>query len=304
MSSSSCCKNANKAARTGHLSCLQAICSKRGFTWNSKHAKEACLIASRHGHLDCLKYAHQRGCPIDDFFEMEIEGYIIEKNVVNTAIIGGHLDCLKYAHKEAGIELIDDDAYIAASARGRLNCLEYLRNEGFEWYPDTIAICARYGHFDCLRYAFENGAPYCNAVFDVLEDIGEFGPDTLAAAYGHLECLKYFCEKEVPQSLEAIYYAMRFNQLDCAKYLIAQGYSCVVFDFWMQDNRLDVSDLDDPVWRHFLLDVALLDKAPLVREVVDRKKVEIQQTKEACMCLIPERKMNPDILKYITYLYI
>ena len=308
MSSLTCCTKTNEAAKAGHLRCLQTICSKRGFTWQSKHHKGACLLASRHGHLTCLKYAHQRGCPLDDFSDLQIEDYLIEKNAVNAAIVGGHLDCLKYAHQEARIELTED-AYIAASVRGHLNCLVYLREQGLEWYPGTIAICARYGHLDCLKYAFENGAPYSNSAFDIQDENGDgeianFSPDTLAAAYGHLDCLKYLCDKEVFQYLDTVHYAIHCRQLHCARYLIDRGHCCTVYDFWMQDNRLDLSSLDDPVWRNFFFNVALFGKAPLIKQIVDQKRLEIQQIKEESTCLVSEGKMSSDVLQYIMYLYI
>ena len=43
-------------------------------------------IAATEGHLDCLKYLYENGCPWD---EMTTYG----------AVIGGHLDCLKYAYE-------------------------------------------------------------------------------------------------------------------------------------------------------------------------------------------------------------
>jgi hypothetical protein len=43
-------------------------------------------MAADTGHLDCLKYAHEHGCPWDE------ETY-------SSAAYYGHLDCLMYAHK-------------------------------------------------------------------------------------------------------------------------------------------------------------------------------------------------------------
>ena len=45
-----------------------------------------CASAAGNGHLDCLKYAHENGCPWDE-------------NTCAKAAINGHLDCLKYAHE-------------------------------------------------------------------------------------------------------------------------------------------------------------------------------------------------------------
>lgn len=313
MSSTDCCTNANEAGKTGHLRCLQTICSKRGFTWDSKHHKGACLLASRHGRLDCLKYAREKGCPLDDISNLQVEDYLHDKNAVNAAIVGGHLECLKYAHQEARIELTED-AFIAAAVRGRLNCLVYLREQGLEWYSETIAICARYGHLECLTYALENGAPYLDGTFDLKDESGEgeidnYPPEALAAHYGHLECLKYLCEKKVVKTNEIIDFAMQSRELDCARYLIEHTPSephCVYMaqNYWTKNNRLTREHLEDPVWRHFLFHVAIISEAPLVERIVNKKKKEIQQIKDECTCLISEGKMSSDVLQYIMYLYI
>ena len=42
-------------------------------------------MAAENGHLDCLKYAHEHGCPWNE-------------NTCMWAARNGHLDCLKYAH--------------------------------------------------------------------------------------------------------------------------------------------------------------------------------------------------------------
>ena len=44
------------------------------------------IIAARNGHLECLKYAHENGCPWDKF-------------TCADAARNGHLECLKYAHE-------------------------------------------------------------------------------------------------------------------------------------------------------------------------------------------------------------
>ena len=47
-----------------------------------------CSEAAYNGHLECLKYAHENGCPWDeDLFE---------------GCLNGHLECLKYA-RENGV---------------------------------------------------------------------------------------------------------------------------------------------------------------------------------------------------------
>ena len=45
-----------------------------------------CNMAAKHGHLDCMKYSHENGCPWDERTCEYVAKY-------------GHLDCLKYAHE-------------------------------------------------------------------------------------------------------------------------------------------------------------------------------------------------------------
>ena len=45
-----------------------------------------CSYAAKNGHLDCLKYAHENGCPWDE-------------DTCTNAAENGHLDCLIYAHE-------------------------------------------------------------------------------------------------------------------------------------------------------------------------------------------------------------
>ncbi len=304
------CKKANEAAKRGHLECLQAIVLKPRFNWNSKDHKGAAILASRYGHLDCLKFAYQSGCPPDDISNLEIGEYVVEKDIANTAILGGHLDCLRYALQETEI-VITEDAFIVAAVIGCLNCIKYLHQEEFDWYPGTVAICARYDNLDCLRYACENGAPYENETFDIHDDdeevdsrLEDCSPETIAAAYGHLDCLKYLCSNIIrSKESEPIDFAIEYKRLDCARYLIEQGFPCVVTDHWIEEGRLSYQHLDDPVWRDFFFNRALLKRAPSVQRLVDQKKEEINQIKEQSRCLFSENKISEDIIKYILYVY-
>jgi hypothetical protein len=302
------CKKANKAAKRGHLECLQSIVSKTDFTWDSKHQKEAAILASRYGHLDCLQYAHQNGCYLHDLCQLIVDGQLLEKTAVNVAILGGHIDCLRYAHQEAEVELTEE-AFIIAAIKGHLNCIEYLHQQGHAWYHGTVALCARYGHLDCLRFACENGAPYSNDTFDITDDTGNgeivnCSPETIAAVYGHMDCLKYLREKDPIRNVETIEFAMLYKKLECAEYLIEQGFPCIVRDFWIEQGRLDPEHLDEPFWRDFLLNKAILRDAPSVQRLVDQKKAEIEKTKEACMYLVSENKIVEDIVKYVLHVYI
>lgn len=72
-------------------------------------------MAANGGHLECLKYAHENGCPWDIF-------------TCADAAHGGHMQCLKYAH-EQGCPW-DADTCSMATLGGHLECLKYAQENG------------------------------------------------------------------------------------------------------------------------------------------------------------------------------
>ena len=56
---------------------------ENGCPWDEK----ACSNAALFGHLECLKYLHENECPWD-------------KETCSGAAEKGHLECLKYAHEK------------------------------------------------------------------------------------------------------------------------------------------------------------------------------------------------------------
>ena len=77
---------------------------------------DTCFYAASNGHLECLKYAHEHGCPWDEYTCSFAAGY-------------GHLECLKYAH-EHGCPW-DYWTCDKAAEKGHLECLKYACAHGF-----------------------------------------------------------------------------------------------------------------------------------------------------------------------------
>ena len=69
------------AAKRGHLECLKYL-HENGCPWNELTS----FKTVKRGHLDCLKYLHENGCPWN------------EQTCV-CADVYDHLECLKYAHE-------------------------------------------------------------------------------------------------------------------------------------------------------------------------------------------------------------
>jgi len=64
------------------------------------------------GQLDCLKYAHENGCPWDE-------------NTCKRAAINGHLACLTYAH-ENGCPWDKQECLRLATEYRNIDCIEYI----------------------------------------------------------------------------------------------------------------------------------------------------------------------------------
>ena len=104
----------------------------------------ACSWASREGHLEVLKYAHENGCPWNSW-------------TCSSAARRGHLEVLKYAH-ENGCPW--DELTCSRAARGgHLNVLKHLHENGCPWDKHTWSSAHRGGHLDVLAYARGRGCP-------------------------------------------------------------------------------------------------------------------------------------------------
>jgi hypothetical protein len=97
------------------------------------------------GSLDCLRYAHENGCPWD-------------AKTTSWAANAGHLDCLKYAH-ENGCPWNTHTTDWAADG-GHLDCLKYAHENGCPWSTTTTSRAAERRQLDCLYYAYEQGCPW------------------------------------------------------------------------------------------------------------------------------------------------
>ena len=127
-----------------------------------------CRDAALNGHLDCLRYAREHGCPWNEWTCL-------------FAVSNGHLDCLRYAH-ENGCPWNEVTCAHAAS-NGHLDCLRYARENGCCWDKRTCEGAAKYGQLECLKYACARKCPgsdrYAEALNEVvIPDVDEsFGVD-------------------------------------------------------------------------------------------------------------------------------
>lgn len=138
------------ATMYGHVECLQ-YAHEHGCPWD----EQVCWKAAFNGHIDCLKYAHQNGCPWDVY-------------TIRCAAESGHIECLKYAfdngcsQSKFGEDKLPRDVMTSAcaAANGHLECLMYLHENGYPWDAVTCSSAAYNGNVECLKYAYENGCPW------------------------------------------------------------------------------------------------------------------------------------------------
>ena len=141
------------------------------FATTDQRAESTTRNAAWYEQLNCLKYAHEQGCPWDE-------------STTSHAASNGHLACLRYLH-EQGCPWDESTTYRTAS-NGHLDCLKYAHEQGCPWDESTTRNAAWYGHFNCLKYAHEQGCPWDEST-------------TRFAAYnGHEYCLKYARENGCP----------------------------------------------------------------------------------------------------------
>ena len=112
---------------------------------------------------------------------------------------------------DEAVRRIECYACAMPAASGRLECLEYLRERGYEWKRDTCAEAAANGQLECLRYAHEHGCPW------------DEGTCRAAALKGQLDCLKYAHEHGCPWDVSTCECAARFGQMECLRYAHEHG---------------------------------------------------------------------------------
>ena len=149
-------------------------------------------------------------------------------DILKEAVINGSLDCLKFLHVNSKKTWLkndkkkfckwqkncksfvyrdSDNITLLAAHYGKLNCLKYLCENGFEYDAKTFAFAALNNQLKCLKYLREIKCP-----------IDEYA--SIHAAYnGHLDILKYLCNTRCKISESAASNAALKGHLVCLKYL-------------------------------------------------------------------------------------
>jgi hypothetical protein len=111
------------------------------FKFNEYDKEKLCENAADKGAIKCLKYAHENGCPWDEY------------TCIN-AVQNGHIECLKYAH-ENGCPW-NKEVCLHTALNGHIECLKYAHRNGCPLDEKTCENAAEYGHNECLNYVLKN----------------------------------------------------------------------------------------------------------------------------------------------------
>jgi len=158
-----------------------------------------CKDVSKFFTYDKLKYVHQKGCPLSTVIfrnvclrieELRMEtkleskyleskrieiaklNYLIENNVKLNAneLISGELHLISGELQQIAISnnaKLEDMICTYFASLGLLNCLKYARSMNYKWDKSTSLLAAKFGHFDCLEYAYQNGCECDNRVIKI-----------------------------------------------------------------------------------------------------------------------------------------
>ena len=96
---------------------MSSTTNTRARVCNDKTCYQSTYVAAKNGHLECLRYAYETGCPWSPC-------------TTYAAAYNGELECLMYAHDSPGA-----------------SC---------EWHPRTTYAAAGNGYLECLKYIYEN----------------------------------------------------------------------------------------------------------------------------------------------------
>jgi hypothetical protein len=109
------------------------------------------------GNLDCLKYAHENGCPWPEAscYFLEFDEYYYPNNNIE---LDNHLKCLKYVHENGCPWSTKTCQFFAAF--DCINCLKYAHENGCPWSTETCHSAWENDCLECLEYAHKNGCPY------------------------------------------------------------------------------------------------------------------------------------------------
>lgn len=229
------------------------ICPDKSCKWN----KDSCNHSAAKGHLECLKFAYENGCEINDFMYMYISdtdnieclkylheiGWEWDERATKYAISVDNLDFFIYMY-ENGCKIHDNLLKVSASG-GKIDTLKYLYNLDYNFDKSDLIIDVVEGNnLECVKFLHDNGFDvsgynwYGSKIINVatknnnLELIKylhhkkyrwDDKTTNAAAKYGNLDCLRYLHENGCEWDGDLLRIAKKYKNRDCFKYAITNG---------------------------------------------------------------------------------
>lgn len=181
-----------------------------------------CNTAALHGHLACLRHAHEQGAPWS----------------AETALCCSSLDCLRYC-VEKGCPYDASAALSSSAGRGDIDSAAYLLQLGARWGGEALLRAVVSNEIEFLRFALSHGASLqdsdlcciavCERNLEMLRFLHEqdcpWDAETTyhAALNGFLEALRYLHEHDCPWTMVAYVGALANNQWACCDFLKQHG---------------------------------------------------------------------------------
>lgn len=172
------------ATTRGYLECI-TVFHRFGITFGN-----AFQIVARYGHLECLKYLHNEGEWDEDALQHAAEC--------------GHFDCVKYLYEQGATFNYVTSRHIIK--HGNLTVLQWCWYNKCPMPINSIALCAKYGHVDCLEFFHKLG-------FDWDSNAPAF-----AAYSGNIACLKYLATYCCPWDERTIAVAAKNGHYECMRF--------------------------------------------------------------------------------------
>lgn len=183
-----------KAVHFGMLGFVTYL-HEEGYSWDAGKNFHLTSIAARNGHLLCLRYILDKGCPLISHecsmaimknnldcleYLTLVRGIAVTALDCEKAVECNNLECVKFIVERTSLDVSKCKKCLPlACACSNVNMIEYLLDRGFPTSPSLSIHAVRSNSLNALRFLFSRG--YTWTVVSTL----------IAVRSGSLECLKF-----------------------------------------------------------------------------------------------------------------